>query len=150
MPNDTFQPVIALTGFKIKNTPSDVGNPASPIKQAINSLKEIILPYDQNFLTFEFAALEYNITEKIRYRYMLQRFDEKWIFSGNDNTANYTNIPPGSYTLKINATNTSGRWSRYMKSLDIVIQPPWWKTWWFIGLCIIAQADLPISSYSRG
>ncbi len=62
--NDNYQPEIALTGISINNTAADYGNPASPLKQAINSLQEIRLPCDRNFLTFEFAALQFNFTEK--------------------------------------------------------------------------------------
>lgn len=142
MPDDDFRPVTAITNFGIANVPADAGYAGSPLHQAINSLQEMVLPYYQNFLTFEFAALEFNITEKLQYRYRLQGFDDKWITTGTDNIATYTNIPPGNYTLKINATNTAGKWSSYVKVLHIIIRPPFWKTWWFISLCVAAAGGL--------
>lgn len=142
VPRDLFRPATVLTGLRINNMPADKGDPGSPIAAAINSLEELVLPHNQNFLTFEFAALEYNITEKLQYQYMLQGFDDNWIYAGAENTAAYTNIPPGSYTLLINATNTAAEWSNQVKTIRIVIRPPFWKTWWFIGVCMAAAAWL--------
>ncbi|MEI9810399.1 MAG: triple tyrosine motif-containing protein [Bacteroidota bacterium] len=136
--DDNFQPSVALTGIYINNSLADFGSAYSPFDSAINSLTEIRLPYHQNFLTFEFAALEYNIPEQIRYRYMLDGFDAGWVNAENNNAAVYTKIPPGHYTLKINATNTAGKWSDHIKILPVIITPPFWKTWWFISLCAFA------------
>jgi len=135
--DDNFQPEIALTGIRVNNVPADYGYDASPFKSSINSLEEISLPYDQNFLTFEFAALQFNITEKLQYRYRLEGFDNDWVYSGNENIATYTKIPPGHYTLKVNATNTAGKWSDNIKAVAITIKPPFWQTWWFVSICIL-------------
>ncbi|MEJ7682326.1 MAG: histidine kinase [Segetibacter sp.] len=140
--DDTFSPSVALTGIRINNIPADYGYPASPFKAAINSVGKIVLPYTQNFLTFEFAALEYNITEKLQYRYKLEGLNENWVNAGNDNVATYTRISPGHYTLMINATNTAGKWSSHIKTLSVIIEPPFWKTWWFTALWVLAVAGI--------
>jgi ligand-binding sensor domain-containing protein len=140
--SDNYQPHVALTGISINNVPRDFGLPGSPLNASINSLKKIVLPYKQNFLSFEMASLQYSITEKLQYRYMLEGFDRQWVYSGTNNIATYTNIPAGNYLLKVNATNTAGKWSTYVKTLAIVIQPPFWRTAWFIILVIIATGGL--------
>ncbi len=140
--DDAFAPTVALTGISINNIAADYGDKASPFKAAINSLDKITLPYTQNFLTFGFAALEYNITEKLQYRYRLTGLDENWVNAGNDNIAAYTRLAPGHYTLMINATNTAGKWSPHIKTLSIIIEPPFWKTWWFTALWVLAAAGL--------
>ena len=139
---DLYQPTVALTGIEINNAPADYGRQSSPFKTAVNSLAEIKLPHDQNFLTFHFAALEYNIPDKIKYRFMLKGFDEAWVYAGNDNIATYTKLPPGNYTFIVNVTNTSGKWSRYIKTVAVIINPPFWLTWWFISLIALAAACL--------
>lgn len=133
---DAFQPAVALTGISINNVPVDYGDIHSLFKQSINSLDKIDLPYHQNFISFEMAALQYNITEKLQYRYMLQGFDPDWVYAGNNNIAAYTNIPPGKYTLQVNATNTAGKWSTHIKTITVVIHPPFWQTPWFVLLVI--------------
>lgn len=140
--NDSFQPNVALTGISINNKAKDFGFGESPFSAAINSLQEIKLPYDQNFLSFEMAALQYNNTQRQQYRYMLEGFDKQWVYAGTNSNATYTNIPPGNYQLKINATNTAGTWSNHVKNLKIEIQPPFWKTNWFIIIAIVLLTGL--------
>ncbi|MDQ0640271.1 ligand-binding sensor domain-containing protein/anti-sigma regulatory factor (Ser/Thr protein kinase) [Pedobacter sp. W3I1] len=142
--SDHFVPMPTLTGVSINNKPADFGLAGSPFKQAINSLTEIRLPYNQNSLILNFAADEYNIPEKLRYRYELAGFDEQWVNSAGDNSLTYTNIPPGRYTLKINVTNTAGLWSPKTKTLTVIITPPWWGTWWFV---IVMVTTVGITAY---
>jgi len=126
---DTFDTPVAITGLKINNrrfVSSEYG--LEPV--AINALQSVILPYNDNSFTFEFAGLQYNHPEDIVYRYRLDGFDNNWIVTGNNNEAFYTRIPPGKYTLRVNASNTTGKWSNNYKILQVVINPPWWATWW--------------------
>jgi ligand-binding sensor domain-containing protein len=141
---DRFVPMPTLTSVSINNKPADFGLSGSPFKQAINSLNEIRLPYNQNSLILSFAADEYNIPEKLQYRYQLVGFDEQWVNAAGDNSLTYTNIPPGRYTLKINVTNTAGVWSAKSKILTVIVTPPWWGTWWFV---IIMALSLGIATY---
>lgn len=134
---DLYQPPVGFTGIEINNVAADFGQPSSPFKSAVNSLTEIRLSYDQNFLTFQFAAFEYNVPEKIKYRFILQNFDDNWVYAGNSHLATYTKLPPGNYTFAVNATNTSGNWSRHIKTVAVIIEPPFWKTWWFTSLWIL-------------
>ncbi|OJV98510.1 MAG: hypothetical protein BGO52_12065 [Sphingobacteriales bacterium 44-61] len=140
--SDNFQPNIALTNISINNEPSDYGLPGSPVMAGINSLASIELPHSKNFLSFEMASLQYNTPEKLQYRYMLEGFDKQWVYSGTNNVVTYTNIPPGTYRLKVNATNSAGKWSPHIKNLSITIRPPFWKTPWFITLAAISLAGL--------
>lgn len=135
--NDEFDPPVALTGLKINNKEAGYGVPESRLKQAVNSIDTLSLPHNQNFLVFEFAALEYNIPEKLNYRYIMEGLDNQWIEAATNNTATYTSLPPGRYIFKVNATNTAGKWSRHVKTIHVIIKPPFWLTWWFIALCIL-------------
>jgi sensor histidine kinase YesM len=65
--------------------------------------------------------------------------------TGNDNKASYTGLPPGSYTLLLNASNTSGKWSSRIIQLKMTISPPFWSTWWFytaIAVLVLAAIYL--------
>ncbi|SEL84988.1 sensor histidine kinase [Parapedobacter koreensis] len=148
MRDDNFEPNTMLTDILINNKPAGYGDPALPLAQPINMLQTLTLPYYQNFLSFEFAALQFNAPEKLQYRYMLKGLDTDWVVVGNKNNATYTGIPPGRYILLINASNTSGKWSRYVKRLTIVIMPPFWKTWWFNIIAAMAIAALVLVALS--
>ncbi len=89
------------------------------------------LPYNQNFLQFEFAALDYLNPARQQYQYIMEGFDRDWIHSGNRRSARYTNLPPGSYTFRVKGTNSDGKWNAEGASLAITITPPFWERWWF-------------------
>lgn len=120
---DEFSPHIVLTSLSVINMPG--------LQVPLSELTALHLGYDQNFITAEFAAMQFNFPEKIQYRYMLSGFDKNWVLSGNENKATYTSLPPGTYTLMLNASNSSGKWSSDILRIKIIISPPFWKTWWF-------------------
>ena len=120
---DEFDPTVVLTGLSVNN----LHTPGDPL----SVVTELSLRYDQNFITAEFAAMQFDRPEKIQYRHMLTGFDKNWVMTGNDNKASYTGLPPGTYTLLLNASNTSGKWGSRILRLNIAISPPFWNTWWF-------------------
>ncbi|MBC7401205.1 MAG: histidine kinase, partial [Mucilaginibacter sp.] len=73
-----------------------------------------------------------------QYRYMLKGLDKNWIMLGNANKASYTSLPPGSYTLMLNASNTAGKWSTHIPQIKINIAAPYWKTWWFYQVVFLS------------
>ena len=138
--DSTLAPVV-ITQFKLFD---------SLIKGA-NELKEIVLDYDENYFSFEFSSLSYANPEKNQYAYKLEGVDKDWVYSGSRHYTSYTNIGPGTYTFKVKATNSDGIWNNEGLSFTVIIQPPWWKTWWaysVYGLLLIAVA-IAIYRYQR-
>jgi len=68
---------------------------------------------------------------------MLEGFDNDWNYVGSQKSANYTNIMPGKYTFKVNASNNDGLWSDTPAMLLIEIKPPLWKTKWAYTIYIL-------------
>ncbi|GAA4451437.1 hypothetical protein GCM10023189_13490 [Nibrella saemangeumensis] len=133
-----FEPPVVLSGLRINNAVIEAEGPSSPLPEPINALDQLTLDHTQNFLTFEFAGLQYSKPEKIQYRYRLAGVDDDWVNAGTQNTANYTQLRPGRYTFEVMATNADGRWSRHVKQLDVMITPPFWATWWAYALYTLA------------
>ncbi|MGQ7855495.1 hybrid sensor histidine kinase/response regulator transcription factor [Pedobacter sp. WC2501] len=109
----------------------------SPLKLPVYMTKSVTLPYDQSVLSFGFVALNYTLSEKNQYAYFLEGFDKKWNYSGSEHKVTYTNLNPGKYTLRVRASNNDGVWNRRGNSIQIIITPPWYRTWWafcFYGL----------------
>ena len=102
------------------------------------ALKSLKLSYKQNFFSFEFAALNYDHPEKNQYACQLIDFDNKMVELGTDRVINYTNVPPGNYTLKVIASNNDGVWNETGFELKIIITPPFWATWWFKTILVLA------------
>ena len=125
---DDFEPKVELTELQVNNRLIEPEMNAL-LSKPIQTDNELTLPYNQNFITATFAALQFNRPGKNKYRYQLKGIDSGWVESYRPQAV-YTALPPGHYTLLLNASNTSGRWSRYVRELAIVITPPWWRTWW--------------------
>jgi ligand-binding sensor domain-containing protein len=94
------------------------------------------LSYRENFLSFEFAALNYVMPEKNQYAYQLVGVDEKWVYAGTRRFARYTNLDPGEYTFRVKGSNNDGVWNEQGLTIFLLIHPPWWRTNWFITLAI--------------
>ncbi|MBE0653413.1 MAG: hypothetical protein IH594_06425, partial [Bacteroidales bacterium] len=128
---NSFLPPVVFTSFKIFNQPIEPNAENSPLNKTIDKTTRVVLNHDQSYFSLEFSALNYTLPEKNQYRYMLEGVDPEWIYSGTRNTAYYTNIEHGSYVFKVQGANNDGIWNNEVKSLEIVILPPWWKTLWF-------------------
>jgi two-component system sensor histidine kinase ChiS len=130
-------PPIYFTDFQIFNKSISVNEPNSPLNKSIEFTKEITLEYDKNVLTFEFVALDYSNPRANKYSYFLENFDKDWVLAGNRNFATYTNLDPGEYIFKVIGSNNDGIWNKSGNSIKLIIEPPIWKTWWFILLSIL-------------
>ncbi|MCU0403361.1 MAG: hypothetical protein MUE99_02350, partial [Chitinophagaceae bacterium] len=110
------------------------------LKGPLANLKELELPYHQNYLGVSFAALLFNEPQKTKYRYRLLPDEKDWNETGNNAYARYTQLRPGRYILEMNATGLDGEWSGQIKKLEIVIHPPFWNTWyaWLFYAVVVA------------
>ena len=86
--------------------------------------------YDEaKTLTLSFVALSYCSPEKNQYACMLEGYDDDWNYLGNRHQATYTNLPAGTYTFRVKATNNDGLWTDSEATLTFTVHPPFWWTW---------------------
>jgi signal transduction histidine kinase/ligand-binding sensor domain-containing protein len=104
----------------------------SPLTTTLQDTEYIQLSFNQNNLSFEFAALHYANPAKNQYAHYLKGYDEDWVYD-NRNFASYTNLDPGEYEFMIRASNAYGIWNEAGKSIKFTIMNPWWRTWWAYG-----------------
>ncbi len=96
----------------------------------------------------DFAALDYTAPERNRYRYRLEPFDAKWNDTdASRRSATYTNLAPGSYTLRVQGTNRAGAWSRRELRLPLRILPAFYETLWFRTLVALVLLALMYAVY---
>ena len=122
VPHDA--PAVYLTEIRLFDTPIESDSTAI-------FKKHLKLNYTQNFLSFEFAALELSAPSEISYSYRMDGVDESWVRAGNRAFASYPNLAPGNYTFAVKAANSYGEWDSPEAQLSITISPPWWQTIWF-------------------
>lgn len=131
-----------LTALKINNEVVEPGPPPSTLSLPLNATRTLQLGPTQNFVSLEFAGLQYNKPTTLQYRYQLKGVDADWVYVGNQTVANYTQLAPGHYEFRVNAGDALGNWSPLVKTIRIQITPPWWQTWWFYLLSIAVTAAL--------
>jgi signal transduction histidine kinase len=105
------------------------------------------LNYDQSVITFKYAALNYLSTEKNRYKYKLDDFDDEWNNVGTRREATYTNLSPGKYTFMVKASNNDGIWNEKPTTIKVIVLPPWWKTLFFRIFIVILVTSLVVGYY---
>jgi two-component sensor histidine kinase len=103
-----------------------------------SSLSKIQLTHKDQFIQFEFSVLDFIDPEKNQYRYMLEGFDHDWIDNGTRNSAKYTSLPAGEYTMRVQGANSAGVWNRDGLSIDVQVLPAPWLTWWAFALYALA------------
>ena len=135
-----FLPDINLTSFKIFDKSVLSG-------MALFTTSKIKLDYKQNFFSFEFSALDFSQPDKNQYAYRLEGFDQDWIYSGSRRYASYTNLDPGGYTFRVIGSNSDGVWNENGASVQILIKPPFWHTWWFRFLSILIISGILYQLY---
>ncbi|MCV9389339.1 ligand-binding sensor domain-containing protein [Reichenbachiella ulvae] len=120
---------VAITDFQVFNQSE---NMADYMIESMDSIPTLELKHTESVFSFEFSALNYIASEQVNYAYRLYNFEKEWIVTNsNRRFVTYTNIPAGEYMLSIKATDTEGVWMDQITYLRIVINPPWWMTWWF-------------------
>lgn len=85
-------------------------------------------------LEFRYTALSLAAPGKVRFRYQLEGMDQDWTEAGTRRWAEYTHVPPGHYRFRVVAANNDGVWNLEGASVDLEVLPPFWRTWWFLGL----------------
>jgi ligand-binding sensor domain-containing protein len=93
------------------------------------------LRYDQNFVSVEFAALDFFNIPTTQYYYRLTGIDKGWNQTSVKLFADYTDLKPGNYTFEVKADQGDG--TSPVTSFAIIIRPPWWGTWSFRSLSVL-------------
>lgn len=138
--DNPYVPPVVLTSLSRRGEAIDLGSAVTVAEQAT-------FRWPDNDFEFEFAALSYYQPEKNQYAYMLEGLDEGWNYAGSRRFGGYTNLPGGIYTLRLMGSNNDGRWSEEATVLNVTVVSPFWATWWFRGLAILALAAVAFGIY---
>jgi ligand-binding sensor domain-containing protein/signal transduction histidine kinase/DNA-binding response OmpR family regulator len=140
---------ISFTNFQLFNKNISLSENNSPLQKQINYTKELVLTHDQSVISLEFAALNFNAPEKVRYAYKMEGFDPDWNFVGDQRKATYTNLSPGHYVFKVKATTDESNWDIPEATMTVIIKPPFYKTTlaYFIYFLLSIAAAIGIYQY---
>lgn len=142
--------------YVFKDTPETKNQHKPPVKfvdiQVMNKplesevpyykIKKLRLPYNNNFISFEFVGIDYVSPAKNQYAYKISGISNDWIYTGTRNYISFSNLDYGDYTLTVKAANSDGVWNDEGASIDLIIDPPPWKSWWAYMLYVIGGISM--------
>src|ERR1700674_4031202 len=98
-------------------------------------------PYRANSLQVRFAALTFVRESAVLFRYRLGNVPRDWVET-SERELNYPRLPPGEYTLEVEARNAQGMWSAAPARFTFRILTPWWLAWWFQAAAALVALGL--------
>lgn len=107
-----------------------------------------LVPGQQN-LEIDYTGLSFIRPEQMRFRYRLEGFDEQWTEAGNRRTAFFPHLAPGEYTFHVIAANSDNIWNEQGAKIKIVVQPPFYRRWWFIVFTVLLACGIVYVLYRR-
>jgi signal transduction histidine kinase/CheY-like chemotaxis protein len=108
-----------------------------PVHVLLPDGKPLQLSYQDAISIFDLAAMDFGAPQANLYSYRLLGFQSQWTPPSPSHLITFTNLNPGRYRFEVRAANSWGTWSTTPAALDIVVLPPWWRTWWAYTLYIL-------------
>lgn len=136
IPVNTYSPQVILTDFKIANKSINVANEKDVLEKAIAYTKAITLTYDNANFTINFAIPNFINSTNNQYSYRLLGLDNEWTTTSNT-SATFTIQNSGTYVFEVKGANNDGIWNTVPTTLEIVVKPAPWKSWWALSLYAI-------------
>lgn len=133
-------PTVEITNFKVFSE-------SRKLTLNKSNSKHIELSFKDNFFTIEFAALDFSSPMNNQLAYSLDGVDKEWNYIKGSNRVSYTNINPGAYVFMVKGSNNHGIWNDAIETINIIISPPYWMTWWFRALSVLVVSILIYGLY---
>ena len=136
---------VHFSEFRIFNTSVAPNDVTGILQKSLDNTESVTLQYDQYPFSLEFSSLNYADPYNSDFAYMMEGIDNHWhtMVKGARNIS-FNSLNPGTYVLKVKASNSNGIWSNQIRTLEIIVLPPFWKTWWFRLLLTILFITLMI------
>lgn len=136
--DNSYIPPIVITSFKVNDQAYPLAQPILALCAEQKQSEFLQLSYLENFLSFEFAALNYTHSEKNQYAYKMEGLNDDWVKSKDRRYVNFTNLATGNYIFRVKGSNNDGIWNETGVAIKITIVAPPWRSWWAYSLYLIA------------
>jgi signal transduction histidine kinase/streptogramin lyase len=121
---NTNPPPVLIESVLVDSVPQNTNPIQTSWKQ------DIVVPAQKEVVEIHFTSLNLTAPEQARFQYQLENHS-KWTEPSDMRVARFTKLPHGRYRFQVRASNEDGIWSATPAMLSIIVEPPFWKTWWF-------------------
>ncbi len=144
---DSLEPITHISGVRLFLKDTNWTRMTKNIDPATLLPKELRVNYQTTHFTFDYIGIKLSDPSSVRYKYMLEGFDEYWSSATDATFATYSNLPSGKYTFKVIAGDVMGNWNKIPATFSFEILPPFWTRWWFVLLCVLAGLFILWAAY---
>ena len=134
---------IALTGLQVNNE-TFISGSGKNAKRNVNYLDTLILDHHQNNISIFYSVLNFLADDKTQYEFRLSGYDKSWQNNRSVRRTTYTNLDPGRYDFEVRAHAPDIYKNLPVKNITIIINPPYWKTWWAYSIYFILLAFIAL------
>ena len=125
----------------------------STFQRYIPETMQVEIPKSGSTVAFRFAALNYSLQHRVQYQYMMEGLDDDWQNADKTRTATYEDLPYGEYTFKVKAFLLESPDAYDMRSVRVVVPPPFLLSstaiWIYLGLAAILAIFLMLRYQNR-
>ncbi|HET6995536.1 MAG TPA: two-component regulator propeller domain-containing protein [Chitinophagaceae bacterium] len=127
-----------LAAFPVFINSVQAGKPEDSLHESTK--EQLSLAHNHNMMRFEFSSPFFINEREVFYSYRLAGSnDTSWSRPSNQHAVMYASLQPGSYRFEVRALGWNGQWGT-ASGYSFTIRPPFWKTGWFIGACMLLVA----------
>jgi len=118
---------------------------ANLIDKHISEATRILVPTGTDMFSLTFSVPEYTNPMRMAFACRLNGFDADWkAVPARQRTATYTNVPPGHYTFEVKAFFEGMPEEYSLRTIDIQVQAPWYRTGWAYAAYLLLLAGLTL------
>lgn len=139
--DNPYTPPVIITQLRLFNKIVRPGDDSGILKKDISFTRSIRLKAAQKMFSLQFVVPNYLAGKHNTFAYKLDGYDKEW-YTTDMRTVSYSNLPHGTYHFLVKAANNDGQWNEQATSLEIVVLPVWYMTWWAICLFVLAFCTL--------
>lgn len=121
----------SLKVFYSNVTPKGIYHGRELLPHNLNDIQEIKLKHNENYVTLEFAGLNYVNPSKTYYKYKMEGVDSQWQevkSSEGLGRVTYSSLRPGKYVFQVYTANSDHIWGKQSAKLTFIVQDPFWNT----------------------
>jgi signal transduction histidine kinase/ligand-binding sensor domain-containing protein len=126
---DRVPPSVMIESSRVDNVAQSVGGP-------------LRIPPGRPDVEISYTAPNFINAAQTHFKYRLENLDTDWVEAGGRRTAYYSHLPPGDYVFHVIAGNNDGAWNMQGQTLAITVLEPFYRSWWFDTLMLVALGGL--------
>ena len=143
-----YQGHLVFTNLMVDN--QDVLAGSDYLDQDISIAKTITLKEGNRSFSISFSALDFGHERQGLYSYRMEGFENDWtLLKPGMHSVRYSALPPGTYTFEVRYQSLQTIGEDEIISVEVVVVPAFWKSWWFRVLLSILFVILVIYIYNR-